>query len=116
MLWLIANLPVLKGGHYPPGQGSGYVDTHLGKGSVSQKAPFEGPAGLAGEVEARLSKCGLDGIILKAIVLWEESPDSMANGLKLDYEDVLHRQERCLQYISGWRRRDKTYKEWCQHK
>jgi hypothetical protein len=47
--------------------------------------------------------------------MWGEAPDRLAGKLGLSYEDVLRRQERALQYISGWRRRRITYKDFCSH-
>jgi hypothetical protein len=116
MLWLLANLLILKDGRYPPGTASGYIDLHLESNkTLTGRASFETPVGLAAEVEIRLDRCGLDGVILKAVVMWGEAPDRLAKGLKMEYQDVLRRQERALQYISGWRRRRITYKDFCSH-
>ena len=116
MLWLLANLVTLKEGRYPPGSASGYVDMHLESNKpLVGRASFETPVGLAAEVESRLDRCGLDGVILKAIVMWGETPDALARGLNMDYGDVLRRQERALRYVSGWRRRRITYRDFCSH-
>jgi len=116
MLWLLAYLPILKDGRYPPGAATGYVDMHLESNrSPAVRASFETPAGLAAEVEVRLDRCGLDGVILKAITLWGEPPDKLAGKLNMTCEDVLRRRERALQYISGWRRRRITYRDFCAH-
>jgi hypothetical protein len=116
MLWLLAELPTLKAGKYPVGSSTGYVDLHLeSHRPLVVRAPFETPVLLAAEVTSRLDRCGLDGVILKAIVMWGEMPEALAKGLNMGCADVLRRRERALQYISGWRRRLVSYKDYCSH-
>ena len=117
MLWLIRHLPTLKEGHWPPDPvGSGGYTDRQGKRPVKRRAPFENAALIAGEVEARLEMCGLDGLILKAIVLWEETPEYLAKCLKMPEWVILERKAAALRYISGWRRKQSTYREFLGHR
>lgn len=118
MLWLIRHLATLKEGRYPPDPvgSSSYVDTGLGKRTVRSRAPFENAELIAGEVEARLERCGLDGLILKALTLWEETPEYLAKCLGKPVWSIIERRASALKYISGWRRKRSDYKTWREHK
>ena len=118
MLWLIRQLPTLKEGYYPPDPvgSSSYVDTGLGKRTVRSRAPFENAELIAGEVEARLARCGLDGLILKALTLWEESPEYLAKCLGKPVWSIIQRRASALRYIAGWRRKRSTYQEFLGHR
>lgn len=118
VLWAIKHLPELKEGIYPtdPVGGSGYVDKHIGKSGVKRESSFVKPAIIAGEVEARLGLCGLDGLILKALILWEETPEYLTKCLSISEQEIYWRRSRALAYISGWRRKRVSYREFISHR
>ena len=97
-LWLIPQLPRLREGTYPTNPvGTGYTDAPA-KRSLKYRAYFETPCQIAGELDYRLSKTGVDGKLLVAEV--------MAEYTELSYEAV-----RALNYVSGWRRKG-NYGQW----
>lgn len=79
-LWLIQNLGSLRDGHWPP-EASNYIDIP-GTKSSRRRAPFATPIEYAAEIETRLEKCGLDGLVLEAIECWGKSLASMAKYLR----------------------------------
>jgi hypothetical protein len=117
MLWLIKHLPTLKEGRYPPDPvgGSSYVDLQ-GKKAVRHRATFENPVLIAAEVEARLAMCGLDGLILKAVTLWEEGIEYLSRCLGISEDIIIKRKSKALGFISGWRRKRISYREWMGHR
>jgi hypothetical protein len=117
MLFLIKHLRELKEGLYPLDPlGSGYIDRHVGKKAIKHKAYFEMPASIAGEVEARLNLCGLDGLILKALILWEETPQYLAKCQSMSEEQIIRRKSRALAFISGFERKRISYREFISHR
>lgn len=99
MIWLVNWLPVLKEGIWPPEhRETGYIGL---PGTKGHRAPFEDPAGFAGEVNIRLSTTGEAG---EALV------DEVQSGLEL--EQLSRPARRALNYISGWRRRRLSYRAW----
>jgi len=104
VLWLIRNLPALREGSWPA-EASSYTDIPIGKRSGKNKAYFETPAEYAAEVESRLERAGIDGLILEAIECWDKSEQSMASYLRLPAEVIRSRANMALGYISGWRRK-----------
>lgn len=118
MLFLIKNLPELREGYWPASHdGSGYIDLPIvRKGRVrSHKAPFV-TAEYAAEVETRLERAGLDGLILEAIESWDKSAASMASYLRIPEWSIRKRAKNTLRYISGWKRKKQSYKEFISHK
>lgn len=119
MLFLIKNLPQLKEGYWPANPAeSGYVDLPLArKGKArSHRAYFETPAEYAAEIETRLEKAGIDGLILEAIECWDKSAASMASYFRMPEWSIRKRAKNALRYISGWRRRKQSYKEFLKVK
>lgn len=114
MLWLIEHLPELREGYWPANPaGSGYIDLPIvRKGGVrSHQAPFITAAEYAAEVEARLEKCGIDGLILLAIECWGESEASLGKYLRMPEWSIRKRAKNALRYISGFKRKRRTYRE-----
>lgn len=119
MLWLIEHLPELREGQWPANPvGSGYIDLPLvRKGKArSRKAYFEIPTTIVAEVEVRLEKCGIDGLILLATECWGESEQSLAKYLGIPPWSVRKRANNALRYISGWERKNQSYKEFLHHR
>jgi len=70
---------------------------------------------MAAEVEYRLEKCGLDGLLLEAIEGWGKSEQSLAKYLGIPTWSVRKRAKNALRYISGWGRKKQSYKERISH-
>lgn len=98
-LWLIRNLGSLRDGHWPP-EASSYIDI-TGKSSGRHKAPFATPIEYAAEVETRLEKCGLDGLILEAIECWGKTTASMASYLRMPEWSIRKRRKTALLYVAS---------------
>ncbi len=102
MLWLIEYLKLMGGGTWPPNpRGSGYVDIPINIRHGKSGAYFVTPAGIAGEVGARLKSTGVEGVLLVAEV---------RVGLTLD--ELSPESRMVLNYISGWRYRRMSYSRW----
>ena len=87
VLWLIRNLPALREGSWPV-EASSYIDIPIGKNIGKHKAYFETPVEYAAEIQYRLERAGIDGLILEAIECWDKSESSMASYLRLPIEDI----------------------------
>ena len=98
--WLIQNLGNLRDGHWPP-EASSYIDIPTGKKTGSHKAPFITPIEYAAEIETRLEKCGLDGLILEAIEGWGKSEESLAKYLRMPEWSIRTRARRALAYVAS---------------
>jgi len=118
-LWLIQNLGILGEGHWPPDTSS-YIDPGIINKTSSGKAPFVTPIEFAAEIEARLEKCGVDGLILEAIECWGKSEESMSKYLCMPLWSIRRRYKTALYYISSgparrWhttkKREGETYRE-----
>lgn len=117
VLWLIQNLGTLHEGYWPP-EASSYIDIPS-KGS-KHKAYFETPIEYAAEIQKRLEKCGLDGLILEAIECWDKSVESLAAYLRKPEWSIWKRRKNALGYVASgpvrrWhnteKRRAETYDE-----
>lgn len=97
-LWLIQNLGSLRTGYWPP-EASNYID--IPGGNHSKKAPFTTPIEYAAEIESRLEKCGIDGLILEAIECWGKSESSMANYFKRPLWSIMKSYKLALRYVSS---------------
>lgn len=119
ILFLIKNLPQLREGCWPANPaGSGYIDLPMvKKGKTrSHKSYFEIPTGIATEVEARLEKCGIDGLLLEAIECWGKSEQSLAKHLGMPVWSIRKRANNALRYVSGLNRKNQSYKEFISHR
>lgn len=119
--WLIPLLPMLRNGEYPPNPTvTGYVE-QSGKPQFRPGARFETPAGLAAELDIRIQRAGLDGLLLE--LLYSGDPDDelfiiqhIALALGEDIERVEKRLKQALTYISGDGRKERSYKQWIGHR
>jgi len=118
VLWVLQNLPLLRSGNWPP-DASNYIDIPLGK-LTGHKAPFEIPIQCACEIELRLERCGVDGLILEAIECWGKTEESLCSYFNFPLWSVRKRWKGALAYISSgnnvrWhttsKRKGLTYKE-----
>ncbi len=103
MMWLIRHKDELLEGDWPANPwGSSYTDIPSIKGG-SNEARFVRPCQFAAEVEVRLKQTGLEGRLLRAELNggWHDVP----------YEQLSKESRDALNYISGWRRRKQSYRE-----
>ena len=116
-LWLIHNLGVLHSGYWPQ-EASNYVDTFSKR--TKSKASFVNPIEYAAEIESRLQKCGIDGLILLAIECWGLSDGSLSEYFGLPEWSIRKRAKNALAYVASgaarrWhntpKRKGKTYRE-----
>lgn len=98
-LWLIQNLGSLETGHWPP-DAFNYIDIP-GKKTGKHKAPFETPIDYAVEIEDRLEKCGIDGLILEALECWGKSEESLAKYFRMPVWSIRKRAKRALAYVAS---------------
>ena len=101
VIWVISNSEILRTTWPPNPEGSGYIDTKIKTGYGSE-AYYVKPAGILGEVNARLARTGTHGKLLRAEVL---------AGLDLSAES-----ESALMYVKGWRRKRMSYQRWLRKK
>ncbi len=117
MIFLIHSLPLLQEGHYPRNPiGTGYVDNRLSIRRGRHNAYYESPAALAAEVETRLELCGQDGLMLEAVFCWGKKPEYLMRAFNLDEYKLMRRINSALAYISGWRRKERSYKDFRTHR
>ncbi len=98
-LWIIQNLGILRAGRWPP-ESSNYIDI-LTKKLGRHLAYFEIPIQYAAEIELRMEKAGLDGLILLAIECWGETEASLANYLTIPDWSINRRKRRALAYVAS---------------
>ncbi|AQU06090.1 hypothetical protein [Dehalococcoides mccartyi] len=111
--WLLKHLSLLREGIWPANhKESGYVG---GNRTQRHSAFFETPCQIAAEIEARLNACGSDGFMVKALYAWGERPEIVAQAFKLDEFNMWKRVERVLKYVSGWKRKRNTFKNFVFH-
>jgi hypothetical protein len=111
--WLISILPSLREGNWPPDpRETGYNDRSFTTRQWQRHAPFETACMIAGEVDARLKACGWDGLLVKSVYCWGEDYQSLG----ISEEELYRRCGRCLEYVSGWKRKNMSYKQWVKQR
>lgn len=112
MVWLMGNLNILGEGQWPPDPNGDSGNRR----SNSKQAPFETPACFHAEITLRLNRCGKDGIL--AYQHWGEGTDEITLSELMGIPDykVRRRLRRVLAYISGWKRKTRSYDEFVQHR
>jgi hypothetical protein len=109
--WLISILPLLREGRWQPKPHEGvYRFSVSGSQSKADHAPFESPAMIAAEMDARLKSCGADGWLVKTVFALDEDEHSVG----LESHDFRRRVSRCLSYLCGWRRKASPYRDWAK--
>lgn len=103
MFFLIKHLDMLSDGYWPPNpDGSSYTEL-LSLVVPKPDAYFAKPSGIAGEVEYRLEKTKRDGETLVHEI--------QELGVDL-FEKLAPDAKSALNYISGFRRRKRSYEMW----
>ena len=95
---------------------SSYIEAPLSSAHRFTKAYFEEPVDLAAELMSRLDRCEPDISLVKLFYIYDVPFDKLAITARMAEEEVNYRINRVIKYISGWRRKARTYKEWYQHK
>ena len=95
-LWLIRNLVILRSGEWPP------EPLHIDLlHKVGDKAYFETPIQYAAEIELRMERCGVDGLILEAIECWGKTDASLAAYFGFPEWSVRKRRAKALRYVAS---------------
>jgi len=117
--WLISVLPMLRNGVYPRNpKESGYTDAGIvPKKQTKAGAKFEIPAGLAAELEIRIQRAGVDGLMLEFLYAFEPADElfvmeHMAQCLNLSRKEVNQRIRNALYYVSGDKRKTGSYSQY----
>jgi hypothetical protein len=122
VIWLISILNILQLGEFPPNpKESGYDESGIGHRQVSAKAKFTIAAEIYTELTLRIEKCGEDGLWLEQSygdgaeykIMREEH---IAKTMHVDINEVDRRVNQALVYVSGKRMKQKTYKDWKNHR
>lgn len=120
MKWALANIDTLRNGQWPPEhKESGYVGKSHKK-QVSHEGNFVKAACIAAEIDLRLTKAGLDGLLLELLYINEPSDEMfviqhIAYALREDTEEVRKRIKNALTYVSGKERHKRSYSQWLRH-
>lgn len=124
VLWLLPLLPLLRSGGYPPNpKETGYIDEPITRRRkrAKKRGYFTIPVELASELDARLERVGQDGILLEFIYS-AESEDKLslkshiAIALRTDINSIDRRCRRALSFVSGWKRKGFSYREYVGHR
>jgi hypothetical protein len=100
VIWIIRNLPLMREGIWPR-HPEGELASPIVQKPSKHQAYFETPAQIAGEVDYRLNRTGLEGKLLVSEI-----------NLGLDYLELQPEARRALNYVVGWRRKRLAYPEW----
>lgn len=101
ILWIIEHSETLRATWPLAPDGSSSIDPNIRTGYKSE-AYYTKPAGILGEVNARLARTGTHGKLLRAEVL---------AGLELSQES-----KDALMYVKGWRRKSMSYQRWLRNR
>jgi len=118
VIWILENLAIFRLGIYPARpNGSGYPDlTPAPKHRTGRGAVFERAGEIAAEIEVRIKRAGFDGFLLEAVYSWDKSEDELAEVFGMKQRDIRRRISRSLKYISGYRRKRCSYKDFIGHR
>jgi len=115
--WLIPWLPTLRGGNYPRNpKESGYVDGG-GKPTFKPGGKQEIPAGIAAELDVRIQRAGVDGLLLEFLYAFEPDDElfveeHLAQCLNMETKEVSQRIRNALFFVSGADRKKNSYNQY----
>jgi len=113
MQWAINNLALLKTGYWvPPPEGYGERVNHS---TLKGEASFVKPEIIAAEVESRLEMTGRDGDLCMLHYHNGMAEYEIARLMNWDVWEVTRRIDRAMRYMSGWKRKKRTYQEFINH-
>ena len=116
--WLIPHLPLLRDGSYPRNpKESGYTDLGIVQKHTKAGAKFEVPAGIAAELDIRIQRAGVDGLMLEFLYAFEPADElfvmeHMAQCLNLEKGEVEQRVRNALYFVSGANRKTGGYTQY----
>ena len=115
IVWILEHIDIMRQGIYPPDpRRSGYVDSPGKQNNAS--ATFEKACQLAGEVDARLNRCGIDGLMVRAYFTGAADESDLARHTHMTVYDVTKHIRSTMSYCVGYRRKGITYKEHKNHR
>ena len=112
-IWLVSWLPTLEVGDWPVIPQN---ETWNRQKKLKGGAYFETPAQIYAEITYRLDRTGQDGEMVKDFYLWQKSDREMCIAYNMDIYEIEHRVRRALRYISGWKRKTRTYEDFVSHR
>lgn len=115
VIFLLSILPSIREGYWPPDprrSDTGYCEVPVRQKQRFYKAYRENIISVAAELEMRLEKTGLDGLLAKAVYCWGDSYPSLAKHLGCPDDDVSRRVEDALRYICGIKRKRYPYRHY----
>lgn len=116
--WGIYHLSSLRNGQWPPShKESGYINAPIGKKGAKTEATFVKAASIAAELDWRIAKCGVDGLMLEFLYAFEPEDElfiieHMAQCLNMEVKEVSRRIRNALYYVSGERRKKTSYSQY----
>ncbi len=120
IVWALEHLQMLREGQWPPEhKETGYIG---GKDkTINRRATFENPAIIASEIDSRLVCCGLDGLLLELAYASGEDDriqieQHIAFALGENINEIDRRVNRALKFLTGKRRKRRSYDQWRNHK
>ena len=126
VLWILEYAGTLMEGRWPADPTpSGYIDLSTIRKKGSKEAYFIRPIEVIAEIETRLEKCGIDGLILEAIECWGKSEESLAKYFKMPVWSIRKRRKNALGYVASgpvrrWhdkrKRKSESYQEFKERK
>ena len=115
--WLLSLLPSIREGYWPAkGNETGYDNTPMRQKHRYYKAKKENIISIAAELEIRLERTGLDGLLVKAIYCWDDSYSSLAKHLHCSEDAIDRRVDDAMRYVCGKRRKGRGYKQYLNHR
>lgn len=114
--WLVENLPLLRDGIWPPRPDvSSAIDPRsLDFHHVTARAYFETPVQYAAEIEIRLITCHEDGVMVRLLICYGESLETIARSFRLHPDEVWFRVNAALNWTVG-RERKRGYDSRARH-
>ena len=116
--FLIPLLPLLRSGSYPPDpKETGYTDQGIRQQQFKPEAKFEIPASIAAELDLRIQRAGVDGLILEFLYAFEPEDElfvieHIAQCLHFETKEVSQRIRNALYYVSGADRKTGSYSQY----
>ncbi|TET43040.1 MAG: hypothetical protein E3J60_01220 [Dehalococcoidia bacterium] len=119
--WLMPHLSLLRSGVYPRStRETGYTDPAISKAPIKAAASFEVSARIAAELDIRIQAAGVDGLMMEFLYAFEPDDEifvteHIAQCLNLGRQDVFHRIQNALGYVSGNSRKITSYKQYTRN-
>ena len=113
--WLMPHLSLLRSGVYPRAtKETGYTDAGISKAPIKAVAKFEVPARIAAELDGRIQRAGVDGLMMEFLYAFEPDDEifvieHMAQCLNLSRREVTQRIRNALYFVSGVDRKATSY-------